>query len=134
MTIHLTFRFLWSSALMSVPLVYEKRFFKTTTKPKVGDFLKDKYDGATEVKINKRSKLQIKNNKFSKPTPEDLLYMDESPDYCITSDQTGSIGTQGRACNKTSPGTDGCNLMCCGRGYGSQQCQQNIEIYQRLPG
>ena len=42
--------------------------------------------------------------------------MDESPDYCIGSDQTGSFGTQGRQCNKTSPGTDGCNLMCCGRG------------------
>ena len=84
---------------------------------KVGDLLKDKYDGATEVKINKRSKLQIKNGKFSRPTAEDLLYMDESPDYCTTSDQTGSIGTQGRVCNKTSPGTDGCNLMCCGRGY-----------------
>jgi wingless-type MMTV integration site family protein 5 len=83
---------------------------------KVGDFLKDKYDGATEVKINKRSKLQIRNSRYTKPTSEDLLYMEESPDYCINSDQTGSFGTQGRSCNKTSPGTDGCNLMCCGRG------------------
>ena len=83
---------------------------------KIGDLLKDKYDGATEVKINKRGKLQIKNPKYNKPTADDLIYMDESPDYCIGSDQTGSFGTQGRQCNKTSPGTDGCNLMCCGRG------------------
>jgi wingless-type MMTV integration site family protein 5 len=87
----------------------------------VGDFLKDKYDGATEVKINKRSKLQIRNSRYTKPTSEDLLYMEESPDYCINSDQTGSFGTQGRSCNKTSPGTDGCNLMCCGRGYNTHK-------------
>ncbi|CAG2101164.1 unnamed protein product [Medioppia subpectinata] len=87
----------------------------------VGDFLKDKYDGATEVKINKRSKLQIRNSRYSKPTTEDLLYMDESPDYCIGSGETGSFGTRGRSCNKTSPGTDGCNLMCCGRGYNTHK-------------
>ncbi|KAH9417998.1 Protein Wnt-5b [Dermatophagoides pteronyssinus] len=82
----------------------------------VGDFLKDKYDGATEVRLNKRSKLQVRHPSFTRPTAEDLLYIDDSPDYCDHNNKTGTYGTQGRYCNRTSKGTDGCNLMCCGRG------------------
>ena len=33
----------------------------------------------------------------------------------------GSIGTAGRACNKTSKGIDGCDLLCCGRGYDTRR-------------
>lgn len=29
----------------------------------------------------------------------------------------GSLGTAGRVCNKLSRKTDGCEVMCCGRGY-----------------
>ncbi|GFV53610.1 protein Wnt-5b [Trichonephila clavipes] len=87
----------------------------------VGDYLKDKYDGATEVKINHRGKLQIRNPRYNLPTAEDLVYIDESPDYCVPNEKTGSWGTEGRICNRTSPSTDGCNLMCCGRGYNTHK-------------
>ncbi|KAH9389286.1 Protein Wnt-5b [Tyrophagus putrescentiae] len=87
----------------------------------VGDFLKDKYDGATEVRLSKRSKLQVKRYEQKRPTSEDLLYLDDSPNYCDASNHTGTTGTSGRACNRTSSGTDGCNLMCCGRGYNTQR-------------
>lgn len=87
----------------------------------VGDHLKDKYDSATEVKVNRRGKLQVRQRRFNVPTAEDLVYMHESPDYCVSNDTLGSLGTAGRRCNKTSSATDGCGLMCCGRGYNSHK-------------
>ncbi|XP_052779255.1 protein Wnt-5a-like [Mya arenaria] len=84
----------------------------------IGERLKERYDGAVEVKFNKRgTQLKRKHRKYNKPTNEDLLYLEQSPDYCQANKETGSLGTSGRECNKGSDGMDGCNLMCCGRGY-----------------
>lgn len=82
-----------------------------------GDYLRDKYDGATEVRVNRRGRLQLKDPHITIPTAYDLVYLEDSPDYCIKNDVTGSLGTQGRPCNRTSPDIDGCNILCCGRGY-----------------
>ncbi|GAA6080676.1 protein Wnt-5b, partial [Tachysurus ichikawai] len=84
---------------------------------RVGEFLKEKYDSATAMRINRRGKLEQVNQRFNVPTTEDLVYIDPSPDYCLRNESTGSLGTHGRLCNKTSEGMDGCELMCCGRGY-----------------
>lgn len=84
---------------------------------KVGDALKEKYDSAAAMKLNSRGKLVQMNSRFNAPTIHDLIYIDPSPDYCMRNESTGSLGTQGRLCNKTSEGMDGCELMCCGRGY-----------------
>ncbi|KPP65565.1 hypothetical protein Z043_116006, partial [Scleropages formosus] len=84
---------------------------------RVGEFLKEKYDSAAAMRIGRKGKLELVNNRFNAPTPEDLVYIDPSPDYCVRNETTGSLGTQGRLCNKTSEGMDGCELMCCGRGY-----------------
>ncbi|XP_023611518.1 protein Wnt-5a [Myotis lucifugus] len=84
---------------------------------KVGDALKEKYDSAAAMRLNGRGKLVQVNSRFNSPTTQDLVYIDPSPDYCVRNESTGSLGTQGRLCNKTSEGMDGCELMCCGRGY-----------------
>nr|AGR51128.1 wingless-type MMTV integration site family, member eta [Lethenteron camtschaticum] len=34
---------------------------------------------------------------------------------------TGSVGTRGRPCNRKSPHADGCELLCCSRGYDTRQ-------------
>lgn len=54
--------------------------------------MKDKYDGATEVRVNKRGRLQVKNAQYNLPTANDLVYLDESPDYCLHNKTIGSFG------------------------------------------
>ncbi|PSN49659.1 hypothetical protein C0J52_21726 [Blattella germanica] len=56
-----------------------------------GDYIKDKYDGATEVRVNRRGRLQIKDPRFNKPTANDLVYIDDSPNYCIRNISVGSL-------------------------------------------
>lgn len=63
-----------------------------------GDYLRDKYDGATEVKVNKRGKLQIKDPRFSLPSANDLIYVEESPSYCVPNTTVGSLGNDINLC------------------------------------
>lgn len=39
----------------------------------------------------------------------------------------GSLGTGGRFCNRTSTGPDGCDVMCCGRGYNTMRVRQTSQ-------
>ncbi|XP_045480362.1 protein Wnt-7b [Harmonia axyridis] len=55
------------------------------------------------------------------PKKSDLVFLQMSPNYCERDLASGSLGTVGRSCNRTSRGTDGCDLMCCGRGYNTHQ-------------
>lgn len=59
--------------------------------------MKDKYDGATEVRVNKRGRLQVKNAQYNLPTANDLVYLDESPDYCLRNKTIGSFGREIKA-------------------------------------
>lgn len=84
----------------------------------VGSHLKKRYDGASLVKSNRRkTKLTTVQKAQKKPDKNDLVYINGSPDYCSYNKHYGSLGTKGRTCNKDSYGLDGCQLMCCGRGY-----------------
>lgn len=90
----------------------------------VGDHIKEKFDGATEVElkqIGSRRVLLPRNRNFKPYTLVDLVYIDRSPDFCTPNLSTGSLGTQGRMCNRTSQAIDGCELMCCSRGYTTHQ-------------
>lgn len=55
------------------------------------------------------------------PGSKDLVYLEPSPGFCTKNQRLGIQGTSGRQCNNTSIGVDGCDLMCCGRGYRTQE-------------
>uniref|UniRef100_A0A8C8EEK5 Protein Wnt n=1 Tax=Otus sunia TaxID=257818 RepID=A0A8C8EEK5_9STRI len=85
---------------------------------KTGDYLWKKYNGAIQVVMNQDGTgFTVANKRFKKPTKNDLVYFESSPDYCIRDRDVGSLGTAGRVCNQTSRGMDSCEVMCCGRGY-----------------
>uniref|UniRef100_A0A8D8Z5G8 Protein Wnt n=1 Tax=Cacopsylla melanoneura TaxID=428564 RepID=A0A8D8Z5G8_9HEMI len=58
---------------------------------------------------------------MQRPRRAELVYLEPSPNYCERDLNLGSLGTVGRHCNRTSRGMDGCDLMCCGRGYNTHQ-------------
>ncbi|XP_039617326.1 protein Wnt-2 isoform X1 [Polypterus senegalus] len=85
---------------------------------KTGDYLRSKYNGAVQVVMNQYGTgFTAAFRKFKRPTKNDLVYFENSPDYCIRDREAGSLGTAGRVCNRTSRGADSCEVMCCGRGY-----------------
>ncbi|XP_012054957.1 PREDICTED: protein Wnt-7b [Atta cephalotes] len=111
---------------------------KTQGKP--NDFAKSRHNRQPLLKkINKSKKyLVLSTQKRSKdkdgsptissiinpkriPKRSELVYLQPSPNYCEPDLAQGSLGTQGRYCNRTSTETDGCDLMCCGRGYNTHQ-------------
>ncbi|MED6241975.1 Protein Wnt-7a [Ataeniobius toweri] len=94
----------------------------------LGYILKDKYNQAVHVEPVRASRnkrptfLKIKKpHSYHKPKDTELVYIERSPNYCETDQLTGSMGTQGRLCNKTALQPNSCDLMCCGRGYNTHQ-------------
>lgn len=95
----------------------------------IGDTLTAKYTRAKQVepihghRARKPIFLKLKRGSRShkKPRRRHLVFLDRSPNYCEYDSGTGSLGTQGRMCNKTGDDTHACDLMCCGRGYNTHQ-------------
>uniref|UniRef100_UPI00358F7498 protein Wnt-7b-like n=1 Tax=Myxine glutinosa TaxID=7769 RepID=UPI00358F7498 len=61
---------------------------------------------------------------YRKPSPSELVFLEQSPNYCESDAAAGSAGTQGRPCNRSSPLAGGCELLCCGRGYNTHIAAQ----------
>ncbi len=95
----------------------------------IGDQLMKRYWKSRQVvpihgrRARKPIFLKLKRSKRpdKKPRRKDLVYIQRSPNYCDRNRRAGSTGTKGRACNRTSNSYDSCSLLCCGRGFNTQQ-------------
>jgi wingless-type MMTV integration site family protein 2 len=59
---------------------------------KTGDYLWRKYNGAIQVVMNQDGTgFTVANKRFKKPTKNDLVYFENSPDYCIRDREAGKL-------------------------------------------
>ncbi|GFS22511.1 protein Wnt [Elysia marginata] len=95
---------------------------KMPTFREVGNRLKAQFDGAIRVIISNDGKNIMPEGKTIKPPSEyDLVYSDNSPNFCKRNRKVGSLGTQDRECDPNSEGVGGCDLLCCNRGYTTRE-------------
>ncbi|GLD73110.1 protein Wnt-2 [Lates japonicus] len=95
---------------------------------RTGDHLRKRYNGAVQVAVNQYGTgFTAAHTHFKRPSKNDLVYLEDSPDYCIRDHESGSMGTVGRVCNRTSRGVDGCEVMCCGRGYDTSRVSRTTK-------
>ena len=88
----------------------------------VGYHLKEKFDGAAKViGSNDGTYLMPEGETIKPPVSEDVIYTENSPNFCRPNRKYGSLGTKGRMCDPKSMGVGGCDLLCCGRGYRKEQ-------------
>uniref|UniRef100_A0AAQ4QTS8 Protein Wnt n=1 Tax=Gasterosteus aculeatus aculeatus TaxID=481459 RepID=A0AAQ4QTS8_GASAC len=83
---------------------------------RVGVVLKERFDGATEVRLTRvgsRTALLPRDPQVKPPAARDLVYLSPSPDFCHLDPDNGIPGTAGTS--RLAP--DGCELVCCGPGY-----------------
>ncbi|XP_039267974.2 protein Wnt-3a-like isoform X1 [Styela clava] len=102
-------------------------WWSTPSFRRVGNILKEKYDAASEMVMETHKevtgRVEVLNPKFSSfqpPGSGDLIYYQSSLDYCEPNRRRGILGTKNRRCNATSAGIEGCDLLCCERGYESK--------------
>ena len=82
----------------------------------VGDALQQSYHKAIHVDLDQNKNILVPRTQKKFHTPSDLVFLEQSPDYCVRSKKHGTLGVAGRRCNNTSNGPDGCDIMCCGMG------------------
>lgn len=78
-------------------------------------------DGDRSGRVRYGFQLKPYNPELKVPGAKDLVYLEPSPGFCEPNSHLGVLGTHGRACNDSSIGVDGCDLMCCGRGHKTHQ-------------
>ncbi|XP_052851860.1 protein Wnt-6 isoform X1 [Drosophila gunungcola] len=80
--------------------------------------LRDRYDSARKVTLRNDGNSFMPEIPHTRPANKyQLVFADDSPDFCTPNAKTGALGTQGRECNVTSSGSDRCDRLCCNRGH-----------------
>ena len=95
----------------------------------VGSYLRDKYHTGVFVTVNQSSNELVvaKGNSSIRPPRDNLVFLEESPDYCVRNSDTGSLGTVGRVCETATLGNGNCGILCCGRGFKTIQIEEEYQ-------
>lgn len=65
----------------------------------------------------KRMRRNLRKIANSRAVAEDeLVYAEESPNFCKKVKKHGTLGTEGRRCIPHTTGSGSCSYLCCGRG------------------
>ncbi|KAK3699930.1 hypothetical protein QZH41_016587, partial [Actinostola sp. cb2023] len=96
----------------------------------VGDHMRHKYENSLRVTVDQSgTALSHADISFRRPSRDELVFLEDSPDYCSTNTLTGSLGTSGRECNRSSHYTGGCAVLCCGRGFNTIQVDEDYKCF-----
>ena len=100
----------------------------------VGSYLRDKYQNGVRVTVDQNGYELVlaEGEHTSRPARDDLVFLEESPDYCVPDSNTGSLGTGGRICIKfdetvTRTGRGNCGTLCCRRGFNAIQIEEEYK-------
>ena len=100
----------------------------------VGSYLRDKYQSGVRVTVDQNGDELVvaEGRHLSRPARDDLVFLEDSPDYCVPDPDTGSLGTAGRICLKfdetvTRTGPANCGTLCCGRGFNAIQIEEEYK-------
>ncbi|XP_049990793.1 protein Wnt-8a [Alexandromys fortis] len=89
----------------------------------MGDYLKAKYDRALKIELDKRQ-LRAGNRAEGRWAPTEpflpsaeaeLVFLEDSPDYCSRNASLGIYGTEGRECLQNARGASRWEQRSCGR-------------------
>lgn len=78
----------------------------------VGQQLKLKYRHAVRVSLVKGILKEVKTKKIAARRDKKLVYLDNSPDFCVRNVTAGSLGVLGRTCSSEDGGVDKCVSLC----------------------
>lgn len=96
----------------------------------IGTALKKMYYDAKKVEPanDKRTGLRLQAAEGeSHPTKHDLIYMENSPNFCDADNSLGTRGISGRICSKNATEENSCASLCCGRGYNTQRLKKDTQ-------
>ncbi|ELT87681.1 hypothetical protein CAPTEDRAFT_149951 [Capitella teleta] len=89
-----------------------------------GNELKQKYENSISIAEKSKRKLRQRQRRQRQRRTSnnglDMVYIEDSPNYCRKNMKRGILGTKGRECERDPDARDSCNTLCCGRGYNTE--------------
>ena len=83
----------------------------------VGEIVFQHYGGAIEVEENSQKIIVPVNSNSDRPSDDDIIFSERSPDFCVANNKTGTVGVAHRKCDPNSNNRNPCSTICCNYGH-----------------